>query len=269
MDGGAGQHREDGALMLTVSRSTQWMVTHRQVSSGMRLICFPYAGGGASIFRSWGQDSRLSNMEVCAVQLPGREARIADPPIDDVRRLVPLLREELEPYLDRPFAFFGHSIGALVSFELTRELQRTCGIAPCHLFVSGCPAPHLPHSERISDLADDQFLECMRRFNGTPPDILNHPELMHMLLPTIRADFALRDRYTYRDEPPVNCPITAFGGMADPHVDGVMLRAWRQHTRERFQLWLFQGDHFFIRGSQEIVLETLSSVLSLQQGASR
>lgn len=264
MDGGTGEDREDGLFMLTASRSTQWIVTYRQVNSGMRLICFPYAGGGASVFRSWGQHSLLSNVEVCAVQLPGREARITEAPVEDVRQLVPQLREALEPYLDRPFAFFGHSIGALVSFELARELRRTGGIEPRHLFVSGCPAPHLSHSERMWDLPDDEFLERLRRFNGTPPDVLNHPELMDMMLPTIRADFALRDRYDYRDEPSVSCPITAFGGMADMHVDCAMLRAWRQHTQERFQVWLFQGDHFFLRSAQETLLETLFSVLSIQ-----
>lgn len=220
------------------------------------------------MFRSWSQDPMLAGVEVCAVQFPGREARIAESPVDDLRRLVPLLREELEPYLDRPFALFGHSIGALVSFELARELRRTSRIEPCHLFVSGCPAPHLPHSDRIWDLPDEEFLECLRRFNGTPPDVLSHPELMDMMLPAIRADLALRDRYDYRDEPSMSCPITAFGGMADTHVDCTMLRAWRQHTCDRFQLWLFQGDHFFIRSSQGPVLETLSSVLARHQGAS-
>lgn len=264
MDGRTGTNREDDLLMLTASRSSQWVVTHRQVSSGLRLICFPYAGGGASVFRSWGQNAMLSSVEVCAVQLPGREARITEPPVEDLRQLVSLLREALEPYLDRPFAFFGHSIGALVSFELARELRRTGGIEPRHLFVSGCPAPHLPHSERMWDLSDNEFLDRLCRFNGTPSEVLNHPELMHMMLPAIRADFALRDRYDYRDEPPVSCPITAFGGMADTHVDCAMLRGWRQHTREPFQVWLFQGDHFFMRSAQETMLETLLSVLSIQ-----
>ena len=250
--------------MLTVSCSTKWMVTHRQVSSGMRLICFPYAGGGASIFRSWGQDSMLPGVEVCAVQFPGREARITECPVDDVRQLVPLLREGLEPYLDRPFAFFGHSIGALVSFELARELRRTRYPEPCHLFVSGCPAPQLPHPERMWDLPEEEFLERLCQFNGTPPEVLNHPELMDMILPTIRADFALRDRYVYREEPPLNCSITAFGGMSDQHVSGADLRAWRQHTRERFQLWLFQGDHFFLRSAQETLLETVFSRLATE-----
>ncbi|MDF0674708.1 MAG: alpha/beta fold hydrolase [Nitrospira sp.] len=235
----------------------------------MRLICFPYAGGGASVFRSWADSEFLADIEVCAVQLPGREARITESPVGDLRRLVQMLCGTLEPYFDRPFVFFGHSIGALVGFELTRELRRIRGIEPSHLFVSGCPAPHLPDSERICDLPDDEFLERVCRFNGTPPEVLNHSELMQLMLPALRADFALRDRYVHREEPSLSCPITAFGGMSDKHVDGLMLGAWRQHTRERFQLWLFQGDHFFVRSAQGLMLETLSTVLSLHQRTAR
>lgn len=255
--------------MLTVSRVSPWIITPRPLNSGMRLICFPYAGGGASVFRSWANHEFLADTEICAVQLPGREARIAESPVDDLCQLVHTLGEVLEPYLDRPFAFFGHSVGALVSFELARELRRVRGIEPSHLFVSGCPAPHLPCSERICDLPEDEFLERLYRFNGTPSEVLSHPELMHMMLPALRADFSLRDRYLYREEPPLSCSITSFGGMGDTHVDGLMLRAWRQHTRERFQLWLFQGDHFFVRTAQEPLLEVLSSVLSQYREGAR
>jgi medium-chain acyl-[acyl-carrier-protein] hydrolase len=262
MDGGTGKRRKVDILMLTASRISPWIVTPRPLNSGMRLICFPYAGGGASVFRSWADSEFLADVEVSTVQLPGRESRITEPPVGDLRRLVHMLCEALEPYLDRPFVFFGHSIGALVSFELARVLRRKRGIEPSHLFVSGCPAPHLPDLERICDLHDEEFLERLGRFNGTPPEVLNHPELMQLMLPALRADFSLRDRYVYREEPPLNCPIIAFGGMSDQHVNGVLLGSWRQHTRERFQLWLFQGDHFFIRSAQEPLLEVLSSALS-------
>lgn len=228
------------------------------------MFCFPYAGGGASVFRSWAESEFLKDVEVCAVQLPGREARIAEAPVDDLPRLTSLLCDALEPWLDRPFVLFGHSVGALVSFELARELRRRGGIEPRHLFVSGCPAPHLRDSERISDLSDNDFLDRLYRFNGTPPDVLHHPELMQLMLPALRADFALRDRYVYREESPLSCSITAFGGMSDQHVSGVDLRAWRRHARERFQFWLFQGDHFFLRSAQEPMLETLCSKLATQ-----
>ncbi len=269
MDGRTDKNREDDIPMLTVSRISPWIVTPRPVESGMRLICFPYAGAGASLFRSWADSELLADIEVCAVQLPGRETRITESPVGDVRRLVRMLCEALEPYLDRPFVFFGHSIGALVSFELARELRRIKGIEPSHLFVSGCPAPQLPSSERMCDLPEDEFLERVCRFNGTPPEVLNHPELMQLIIPALRADFSLRDRYVYREEPSLDCPITAFGGMSDKHVDSVMLRSWRQHTRERFQLWLFQGDHFFVRSAQGPLLEVLSSALSRYREGAR
>ncbi|MDF0668415.1 MAG: alpha/beta fold hydrolase [Nitrospira sp.] len=262
MDGRTAQGGKIDILMLTVSRVSPWIVTPRPVSSGTRLICFPYAGAGASVFRGWADSEFLADIEVCAVQLPGREARITESSVGDLRQLVSLLREALKPYMDRPCAFFGHSIGALVSFELARELRRSDGIEPSHLFVSGGPAPHLPCSERMCDLSEDEFLERLHRFNGTPPEVLNHPELMHMMLPVLRADFSLRDLYVYREEPPLSCPITTFGGMSDTHVDSLMLRAWQQHTRERFQLWLFQGDHFFMRSAQGPLLEVLSTALS-------
>lgn len=255
--------------MLTIPRSSRWIVTHRPVQAGMRLICFPYAGAGASVFRSWADSEFLPDIEVCAVQLPGRESRIIESPVGDVHQLIPLLRESLEPYLDRPFAFFGHSIGALVCFELARELRRSGGNEPRHLFVSGCPAPQVPCSDRICDLSESEFLARLYRLNGTPSEVLSHPELMQVMLPVLRADFALRDQYHHRAESPLNCPITAFGGMSDVHVDALMLRGWRQHTRDRFQLWLFQGDHFFLRSAQGPVLEVLSSVLSQQQRRTR
>jgi medium-chain acyl-[acyl-carrier-protein] hydrolase len=262
MDGGTGKRRKVDILMLTASRTSPWIVTPRPADAGMRLICFPYAGGGASVFRNWAVSELLADIEVCAVQLAGREARITEPPVGDLRGLVPMLCEALEPYLDRPFIFFGHSVGALVSFEVASELRRIRGVEPNHLFVSGCPAPHLPNSEGICDLPEDEFLERVGRFNGTPPEVLNHPELMQLMLPALRADFSLRDRYVYREEPPLDCPITAFGGMNDQHASGVVLGSWRRHTRERFQLWLFQGDHFFVRSAQGPLLEVLSSALS-------
>jgi len=268
MDGPAGQVREDGDVMLTAARPSPWVVTHRPSPDGMRLICFPYAGAGASAFRSW-PDGLPSDVEICAVQLPGRESRITEPPVADLRELVPRLSDALEPYLDRPFAFFGHSIGALVCFELARELRRARGLEPVHLFVSGCPAPHHPDSDRLSELSESEFVDRLKQFNGTPPEVLHHPELMQLVLPTLRADFSLRDRYLHRDEPPLSCPITAFGGMADGHVSGAKLEGWKRHSRERFQLWLFQGDHFFLRTAQEPMLEALSSLVSRCRGTAR
>lgn len=245
--------------MLTTTDRRPWLVTCRP-GTGLRLIGFPYAGGGPSLFRTW-PGELLQDIELCAVHLPGREARMKEPPMGNLRQVVPELVEAIEPLCDRPVALFGHSIGGLLAFECARELRRRFGISPVHLFVSGCPAPQIRDQDRLCDLPDEEFLERMRRFNGTPRDILDHTEMMELMLPTLRADFALRDTYVYEDEPPLNCPISAFGGMADEAVGTEHLERWKVHTAEGFQLWLFQGDHFFIRTAQPVVVETVTFIL--------
>lgn len=253
--------------MLTTKERRPWIVTCRR-GDGLRLICFPYAGGGPSLFRSWPFDL-LRNIEVCAVQLPGREARMKEPPIADLRLLVAELLDEIEPSLDRPIALFGHSIGGLVAFEFARELRRRYGVEPVHLFVSGCPAPQLTDEDRLSELPDGEFLERMRRFNGTPKEILEHAEMMELVLPTLRADFSLRDTYVHRPERPLDCAIAAFGGMADHAVGFDKLEPWNVHTAEGFQLWLFHGDHFFVRTAQAAVVEAVMLVLQSHMSSRR
>jgi len=245
--------------MLTTTDRRPWLVTCRP-GSGLRLIGFPYAGGGPSLFRAW-PGELLQDIELCAVHLPGREARMNEPPMGNLRRVVGELVEAIEPVCDRPVALFGHSIGGLLAFECARELRRRFGINPVHLFVSGCPAPQLRDQDRLCELPDDAFLERMRRFNGTPREILDHTEMMELMLPTLRADFSLRDTYVHEGELPLNCPIAAFGGMADEAVTTEQLEPWKLQTADGFQLWLFQGDHFFIRTAQPVVVEAVTSIL--------
>jgi surfactin synthase thioesterase subunit len=158
-------------------------------------------------------------------------------------------------------AFFGHSIGGLIAFELARELRRQRGLEPVHLFLSGCPAPHIPDHDQLSELPDAEFLDRMRRFKGTPQEVLDHPEMMQLVLPALRADFSLRDTYVYSPEPPLGCAISAFGGMEDGSVGTERLQQWREHTSGGFQLWLFQGDHFFLKTAQGSVVEAVSATL--------
>lgn len=245
--------------MLTTTDRRPWLVTCRR-ATGLRLIGFPYAGGGPSLFRTW-PGELLQDIELCAVHLPGRESRMNEPPVGDLRRVVAEVVEAIEPVCDRPVALFGHSIGGLLAFECARELRRRFGINLVHLFVSGCPAPQLRDQDRLSDLPDAEFLERMRRFNGTPREIFNHAEMLELMLPTLRADFSLHETYHHEDEPPLTCPISAFGGMADEAVRTEQLEQWRSHTAEGFQLWLFQGDHFFIRTAQSVVVEAVTSIL--------
>jgi medium-chain acyl-[acyl-carrier-protein] hydrolase len=161
--------------------------------------------------------------------------------------LIPPLAEGLLPWLDKPFAYFGHSLGGLIAFELIQYLRRTQQIEPVHFWVSATRAPHIPAPEpAMHSLPDQELILGLRRYNGTPAEVLENDELMALLLPTLRADFALLETYRYRPQPALNCPITAFWGEQDTIVNSVEVAAWQSYTQGRFQLEMFSGDHFFI-----------------------
>lgn len=221
----------------------------------LRLFCFPYAGAGALIFRTW-SDSLPADVEVCPVQLPGRGTRMTERPFTQLSPLVEALAQALAPLLDMPFAFFGHSLGALVSFELARRIRRQYGVHPVRLFVSAGRAPQVPHrGPSIHTLPDKELLMELRRLNGTPSELLGHEELMEIMLPLLRADFAVHETYLYSTEPPLNCPISAFGGLQDNKVSDSDLEAWRAQTSVSFSLRMFPGDHFFLK--QPLLLRAL------------
>jgi medium-chain acyl-[acyl-carrier-protein] hydrolase len=242
---------------------TPWIVCPEpRPGHHVRLFCFSYAGGGASLFRTWPHD--LSpDIEVCAIQLPGRESRLAEPAYVEMAPLVDALSAKIGPLLDRPFAFFGHSMGALVSFELARSLRRRRGLSPLHLIASGRAAPH--RSPRIvvdHRLPADEMIGALRKLDGTPEEVLHNRELMELVLPTIRADFAVCGTYAYLHERPLTCPITAFGGRQDPHVAIDDLAAWRAQTTGPFSLRTFDGGHFFVRDGRASVLRAVQQTLS-------
>jgi len=162
--------------------------------------------------------------------------------------------------LDKPFAFFGHSLGALVSFELTRRLRREYGVHPVRLFVSAGRAPQIPRrGPPIHALPEEELLAELRRLNGMPGELMEHEELMEIMLPLLRADFAVYETYVYTNEPPLNCPISAFGGIQDHRVKDSDLEAWRAQTNVSFSLRMFPGDHFFLK--QPLLLRMLSQEL--------
>jgi len=179
-------------------------------------------------------------------------------PFSRLQPLISTLASALLPYLDKPFAFFGHSLGGLVSFELARELRREYDLSPVHLFVSARCAPQIPSSKRaIHALPDFEFIEELRRLNGTPDSVLENAELMQLLIPILRADFAVLETYVYTQEPPLECPITVFGGLQDKEVSLQELEGWRSQTIASYNLQMFSGDHFFIQSEQPLLLETL------------
>jgi medium-chain acyl-[acyl-carrier-protein] hydrolase len=231
--------------------------------SRFRLVCFPYAGGGASAFLKW-QEHLPATVEVCAAQLPGRGPRLAEPAFTSCRTLVLSASEALKPYFEKPFALFGHSMGALISFELAAHLRSEYGIEPAALFVSGCRAPHARGNGHQSyDLPEPEFIEDLRRLGGTPSEVFESEELMRLVLPTLRADFQLSQTYEYSHPEPLGCPIVAWGGLEDREVSREHLEAWRNLTTSAFALHMLPGDHFFLHSSQDILLKTLREHLRL------
>jgi medium-chain acyl-[acyl-carrier-protein] hydrolase len=231
------------------------------------MFCFPYAGGAAPIFRLW-PDWLPPTVEVCPVQLPGRGVRITEQPCTSVEVIVRELIPALLPYLDLPFVFFGHSMGALLGFVVTRRLRREYGLGPEHLFVSGRRAPQLqsPGPPTYS-LPEPLFREELRRLNGTPREALEHPELMDLMLPILRADFTVTQTYIYTNEPPLDCSITVLGGLQDRDVARESLEAWREQTAAAFTLRMLPGDHFFLNTARSLLLATLARDLSRIIGA--
>ncbi|HSE19636.1 MAG TPA: alpha/beta fold hydrolase [Pyrinomonadaceae bacterium] len=223
-------------------------------SADVRLFCFPYAGGGDSIFHSW-QQSVPAAIEVCPVQLPGRGSRIAEPPFTDISQLVCAAAQALP--LDKPFALFGHSMGALIAFELARYLRKEYSAQPLHLFVSGRPSP-----QTISESYELDQLDA-----ALPEMLPGNPELMELVLPLLRADLAVCKSYVYTPQPPFSFPITAFGGLEDDGVPRHCLEGWREHTTGSFRLRFFPGDHFFLETCRLPLLEAISK--ELEQDVSR
>ena len=229
--------------------------------SGVRLFCFPYSGGGASIYRSWG-DALAPDVELCAVQLPGRENRFMEPAATDMSTLVEQVAEGIAPLLDRPFALFGHSFGALVAFELAHDLQRR-GQRPRHLFVSGRQAPHLTYPRPpIHQLGDEAFSDEMRRLNGTPEHVLANPALLSLAIGIVRADYTVCETYRLPGgRPLLECPVTALGGTDDPETTAGDVEAWARHTRGGFEARAIPGDHFFLHSQEALVLATVAERL--------
>lgn len=227
----------------------------------LRLFCFPYAGGGAQTFWNWA-DHLPKEVEVYLAQLPGRGSRLMDAPYTQMLPLVETLAREIRPYTDKPFALFGHSMGAIISFELARLLYEERRLEPAHLFASGCRAPQMRTTDHHTyDWPEAEFIEDLRRLNGTPQEVLEHPELMKLILPLLRADFEMIQTYSYAAGQPLKCPITAFGGLQDHEVRREHLEGWREQTTAAFTFRLFPGDHFFIHSSQALILRVLAQDL--------
>lgn len=246
-----------------------WFQVQKPVSEPrLRLFCFNYAGGNASAYRDWYQQLP-DDVEVCSIQLPGRGARFKENAYTNLNSLLGALESAISPYLNSSYAFFGHSMGAQVAYELARKLRDNGQNEPEYLFVSGRRAPQLPAKRRpIHGLPEDEFLEEIRRLNGTPEAALNNPELMELVSPILRADCEAIETWDYEPSEPLTVPVLALGGAKDDNVGIDELEDWSKITNERFELQLFSGDHFYLHSATDSLLSCLTTVLDKAVGKS-
>ena len=250
-----------------MTRSSWTQVSRPRPAARLRLICLPAAGGGASRYRGW--PAHLpDDVEVVSVQLPGREDRFNETPFESMKQVVDELLDGLANYLGAPFALFGHSMGALIAFELVRRM-RPRNLQPVHLFASGCRAPDLPsRSPNWHTLSDREFIAAVGKLGGIPPELLAEKQFLNEMLPMLRSDCTLVETYVFRPQLPLSCPVTAFGGLQDQEVFPEDVRAWSSHTTGPFRVHLLPGDHFFVNSARSDVLRLLASELNLA-GADR
>lgn len=227
----------------------------------LRLFCFPYAGGGASAYRTW-PASLPPEIDVCPVQPPGRENRLSEERFRRVGPLKDAVCEAIRPLLDLPFALFGHSLGAVVAYETALKLRDDHGKAPVQLLVSARRAPSVPpDDEPTYNLPDGEFRAKLEELEGTPKEVLEHPELMELVEPLLRADFELNDTYEPSQKPPLECPVTAYGGLEDADVTREQLEPWREVSRGPFRLRMFAGGHFYLHEHQQTLIGAIAQEL--------
>lgn len=260
MDGMTGTARGTGSTL----DPTGWAVRWRPLpGEPFRLFCVPHAGGGATAFRRWAAELAPA-VEVVALRLPGREARFRQPAHTRLDRLVGELVRDLAPWLGRPHAWLGHSMGAQVAFEACRMLRRLDLGAPSRLVVAGAPAPHLPRRETpVHDAPTADLLDRLQELNGRPSDAATQPALLASVLPMLRADFAVAETYRCRPGAPLDLPITVLGGADDGFASPAELLAWQEHTTYPVEVRTLPGGHFFVH---EHVRESVAEVARVLPG---
>jgi surfactin synthase thioesterase subunit len=234
---------------------------HPGASEAIRLICLPHAGGSAPFF--FPVSAALSpGVEVLAVQYPGRQDRRREPLIDDLAVLSDAVLEAVLPSTDRPFALFGHSMGATVAFELAAKLE-AAGRPLQRLFVSGRRAPSRHRDEQVHKLDDAGLIADLRQLSGTDTRVFGQEEVLRMVLPAIRNDYKAAETYTYRERPPLTCPVTVLVGDADPKVSVDEARDWQRHTTGPCDVRVFAGGHFYLIDHAGEVIKIISDQLTV------
>jgi len=245
-----------------VRRADGWLTwPASDARTRLRLFCFPYAGGSGTLFRPW-RNLLPADVDVCAIQFPGRSARMREPHVRDMGTLASAIAEAILPLCDGPFAFFGHSLGALTAFEVARHMRRTAHREPLVLVAAGRRAPQIPSPHPpVYALPHDEFVAELRRLDGMPEEVLRDEDLMRLVLPALRADFELCDTYQFPPGAGLTAPIVVYGGSDDTDDTPDRLEPWRLVTSGAFTLRMFPGNHFFIHTVESLLLQTLSADL--------
>ena len=234
----------------------------------LRLFCFPYAGGGAAVYRDW-PALLPRDIEVAAVQLPGREWRIQESPQTDLRVLAADALQGIRPFLDKPFAMLGTSMGGTLIFELARQLRAAGLPAPVCLMPLAIGAPHLPEEKLFAELPDAELLEEIRGFGVLSDEVTDYPELLEMLLPLLRADCMAHEKYRFEPAEPFDFPIWVYGGYGDELVTKERLEAWAEHTTGPCRVHMLNGGHLFVDQMPDLLLQSMARRLYESLAAAR
>jgi medium-chain acyl-[acyl-carrier-protein] hydrolase len=248
---------------MITSLNSRWVTNLSSGKGKVRLFCFPYAGGGSVGYYPW-RDGLRPEIELVLVHLPGREQRLRESLLTRFEMLVEMLADELSQEIEgKPFSFFGHSMGSLVAFEVARELRRRYNRVPRHLFLSGFRGAHLKDpDEPCSDLPEVEFIESLLQYEGIPEMIINNEELKELFLPILRADFKILETYTYKEDRPLDCPITVFGGLSDPKFHREDIDQWGIHTSAQFNAHYLPGGHFFLHDCKSQIINYINHALA-------
>jgi len=237
---------------------------YHKTGSEKILFCFPYAGGGASAFREWttGLDGII---DVCPIQLPGREERICESGYTEMKKLVQDIADTIEDIVEkRECYFYGHSMGGKIAYETALELSKR-GKKIYHMFISGCEAPHTKISNMIHNLPDDEFRKEIISFEGTPEELCQDKELFRFFMPLLKSDFTLAETYRAKKCCPLDCPISVMYGTEDGEAKYESVKEWKPYTSKNFDITAFNGGHFFIKSEMKSIWKNLLSGMKVKQ----